>query len=312
MCFNVYFYRMDLISKNIILVSYSHIQKWEIIAGVTLISTLAITSIYYLHPLNNNWYDNENFSFANLLKFIFIDQFLIELNTIFILTHILGFYAKQLRIKEMALNLKGVVSYFVKFIPFYLLAYFITIPITVSIRYLYHYFITQQGKTDYWNSYFFLNKELYFSYLTPLSIVITLLIIIAVLRSKNAYETRNNISLTNNLKVVSLPVKTEIGEKIISSDMVFCIYKEGRKYFVCTKDSKTYQINKNLVLLREELGINFVEINRSTLINLDYFEDYSFWENEKYIVRMKDGKEFYSTRNRIKLLKSKIAEYSKL
>ena len=62
-------------------------------------------------------------------------------------------------------------------------------------------------------------------------------------------------------------------------------------------------------MLEKELDQNFISINRSTLINLAYFKDYSFWENEKYIIRMTDGQEFNSTRERLKLLKVRLKAY---
>lgn len=51
----------------------------------------------------------------------------------------------------------------------------------------------------------------------------------------------------------------------------------------------------------------FVQINRSVIINLRELLNYSFWENDKYIVRMKDSdKEFVMSRLRLKKIKDKL------
>ncbi|WP_408629610.1 LytTR family DNA-binding domain-containing protein [Aquimarina algiphila] len=69
-------------------------------------------------------------------------------------------------------------------------------------------------------------------------------------------------------------------------------------------------MNKNLSTLEKELDKNFIKVNRSTIINLVFFREYSFWENEKYILRMKDGEEFSVTRERLKSIKARIVFYN--
>ncbi|MBX2966344.1 MAG: LytTR family transcriptional regulator [Cyclobacteriaceae bacterium] len=49
----------------------------------------------------------------------------------------------------------------------------------------------------------------------------------------------------------------------------------------------------------------FFRVNRGVIINLNYLKNYSYWENNKYILRLNNGKEFTSSRERIKNLKSK-------
>ncbi|GAA4273237.1 hypothetical protein GCM10022258_25310 [Aquimarina gracilis] len=71
-------------------------------------------------------------------------------------------------------------------------------------------------------------------------------------------------------------------------------------------ENMKYQITKNLTELEEKLDHNFIKINRSTIVNLLFFKDYSFWENEKYIFRMKNGAEYNVTRERLKKIKERI------
>ena len=49
----------------------------------------------------------------------------------------------------------------------------------------------------------------------------------------------------------------------------------------------------------------FFRINRAVIINMDAMNNYSFWENHKYIIRMKDEQktEFTISRNRLREMK---------
>nr|WP_297912487.1 LytTR family DNA-binding domain-containing protein [uncultured Allomuricauda sp.] len=290
---------------NEVKISYVPILRWNVIALVTLIAVLVIVGVYYLHPSNIYWYKRDDFSYSNLLQFVLIDQYLIELGTTTIISFSIFRYAKIFGIDRLDLNLKGIGFYALKFLPLFFTVYFISSPFTVGIRFLYHYYVLQRKHINYFDSYFFLNKSLYLSYVLPIVIICSLLLAIAILKAINKSKP---ITTTEKFTVVPLIVKSEFGEKIISSNSVLSITKEGRKYMVKT-DSDKFQINKNLTMLEKELDQNFISINRSTLINLAYFKDYSFWENEKYIIRMTDGQEFNSTRERLKLLKVRLKAY---
>ena len=111
------------------------------------------------------------------------------------------------------------------------------------------------------------------------------------------------------LKNIMVNVKTETGEKLISSQSIVKILKEADSYKIYTA-SDVFHTLKNLSGFEKELGINFVRINRSTIINLAFFKEYSFWENEKYILRMTNNDEFNITRERLKFLKGRLVEYS--
>ncbi|WP_159025799.1 LytTR family DNA-binding domain-containing protein, partial [Aquimarina sp. Aq78] len=207
----------------------------------------------------------------------------------------------------LQLNFKGISFYFLKFLPLFFIAYFFTSPFSVGIRFLYHYYVLQKKQVSYFESYFFLNKNLYLSYLLPIIVICTLLLTVAVL---NAISKSKNAMSKEKFAIISLTVKSEIGQKIISSKVISSITREGRKYYV-TSNSNKYLINKNLKTLEKELDQNFISINRSTIINLAFFKEYSFWENEKYIVRLIDDQEFNITRERLKALKNRVDFFHK-
>jgi len=286
-------------------VPYNSLRSWKVIATITLISTFVVLGIYYLHPSNLYWHDSKDFSFINLLQFVVIDQYLIELVTASIISVILGKYAALFKFQTLELTFQGVCLYFLKFVPFFFTVYFFTTPFTVGIRYLYHYFISQKNQTDYFASYFFININLYLSYLLPIIIMSSLFLTVAILK---AISRSKKITTKNGFATVSLTVKSEIGEKIISSNTVLWIKKEGRKYLV-KSHSDILQINKNLSILENELDQDFMSINRSTIVNLAFFKEYSFWENEKYIVRMMDGEAFNITRERLKVFKERLDSF---
>ena len=82
--------------------------------------------------------------------------------------------------------------------------------------------------------------------------------------------------------------------------------REGRINYAFTtrKKLRTPLPLSRIARQLEEYG--FVQINRSVVIHLDQLDNYSFWENDKYIVRLKGGVDFVASRNRVKQLKVKL------
>ncbi|TSE10827.1 LytTR family DNA-binding domain-containing protein [Aquimarina algiphila] len=297
---------MNQIQEKNITLLYTFIQKGKVIVLVTCITMFFVLSVFYLHPSNINWVSQDNFSITNLLQFIFIDQILIELITTYCIALAIGNYADFFKMNQLKISLSGLVLYGIKFLPLFLIAYFLFSPITTSIRYLYHCYILDRKTIDYFDSYFFLNGKLYLTYLVP--IVSSGILLLSI----NIISTIRKIKLGNakgGIKDLSLKVRTKQGERLISTKNISYIKKNGRKYIVKSRN-EIYEINKNLSTLEKELDKNFIKVNRSTIINLVFFREYSFWENEKYILRMKDGEEFSVTRERLKSIKARIVFYN--
>ncbi len=151
--------------------------------------------------------------------------------------------------------------------------------------------------------YLFVNTEIYLSYLVPICFSVVLALIIIILNSIQ------NVDTATRLRMANIEVKSDSGVTFVPSNSITHIKKEGSSYRVILDNGKEHQIKKNLTELEDTLDDDFIRINRSTLINLNHFKDYSFWENEKYIVRLKDNTELNATRTRIKEIKKRFTEF---
>nr|WP_299346433.1 LytTR family DNA-binding domain-containing protein [Allomuricauda sp.] len=281
---------------------YRSALKFRTILLVTATMIIMVLGASYLHPSNKEWMQEGNFSWTNLLQFVLIDQFLIELISTSLIIVGLNFYAKWMGMRKVQLSFRAMSLFILKLVPFCLLTYVVIAPITTSIRFIYHSFLLGR-QSDYLENYFFLNKDIYFSYLIPICLT-TLFVLIMVF-----FNSIQNMSLGDNFfKIIDLKVKTEFGNTVVHSNMISHIKKRTSKYVVVLNTSEEYQINQNISSMEQLLDDDFIRINRSTLINLNYLKDYSFWENEKYIVRLLDLTELNSTRTRIKEIKKRQSE----
>ncbi|MEP2510713.1 MAG: LytTR family transcriptional regulator DNA-binding domain-containing protein [Reichenbachiella sp.] len=109
----------------------------------------------------------------------------------------------------------------------------------------------------------------------------------------------------NKKRAFNIYIKAEgpFGMISLELDAVDWFEKEGRHYYAYADGSK-YKISLHLQALEKRLDMNkFIRINRAVIINSRIVQDYSHWENEKYILRSKKDREFVVSRKRIKLLK---------
>ncbi|MEB3347769.1 LytTR family DNA-binding domain-containing protein [Aquimarina gracilis] len=284
-----------------ITLQFENLISIKSIVIITSITMLIVLSIFYLHPANIEWTSKDDFSWFNVLQFVFIDQLLIEFLTTYIIAISMMHYASKFKLQNVELSAKSIVLLFLKFIPLLLLVYFVIAPVTTTIRYFYHLLILQRDNLSYLDSYFFINSKIYFAYLIPILLSSVLWLTSLIISGLKI----NSQKIKSQLNNITLKVKTEKGERLISSSEVISIVKEGSNYMVNIENMK-YQITKNLTELEEKLDHNFIKINRSTIVNLLFFKDYSFWENEKYIFRMKNGAEYNVTRERLKKIKERI------
>lgn len=284
-------------------IQYKSIIDLRIILTVAFCSVMLVLGLFYFHPSNLDWYKHPDFDLYNLLQFVIVDQITIEISTATILTLAIIAYGKIFGIRQITLHYPGFFSFILKFLPVYFLVYFISGPVSTTLRYLYHSLVLQRESLSYWDSYFFFSRDLYLIYLFPIAIMCTLLLGVLFLRSVRAAQER--AVERQPAGFVALKVNSNTGEKIIPSDSIHWVQKRNRKYFVKSDDG-LFEISKNLKSLVHILPDHFVLINRSTIINLASFKEYAFWENEKYILRTIDGQEFNITRARLKELKQKL------
>lgn len=111
------------------------------------------------------------------------------------------------------------------------------------------------------------------------------------------------LKLRKNPGIQMIKARDSFGETEVPVNSIEWFEKEGRHYYANTVDRKL-KIKLNLTELETKLKkTKFIRINRSVIANLEEISEYSYWENEKYILRLKNSKEFVVNRNRLKLIK---------
>lgn len=280
--------------------------NFKILVVINAISIFILLSIYYLHPSNINWFEREDFSIINLLQFIVIDQYLLELVSTTIIIYLVKKYMNFINLKSLETNFSQIIVFYFKAIPIFFTAYFFFAPITINIRYFYHNTILDRPIENYIDGYFFFSSKIYIGYLPFVFLVLFQYLTYVTFES---YKQSKTPSIKRNRNFIDLYVKTNEGETIVNTEKIVSIVKEGNNYIIYT-DNDRFKIVKNLSELEKILDKYFVRINRSAIINLEYYKDFSFWENEKYIFRMKNGQEFNITRLRLKKIKKLISDYN--
>ncbi|MDN4166421.1 LytTR family transcriptional regulator DNA-binding domain-containing protein [Cytophagales bacterium LB-30] len=99
-------------------------------------------------------------------------------------------------------------------------------------------------------------------------------------------------------------VQHKNGEAPILVEDIISILKEGKYTQVNTLEEQ-YTSKRTMQEWEDLLPVDqFFRVNRSAIIQLRYMLNYSFWEYDKYVVRMKEGtnKELVMSRDRLKQL----------
>lgn len=110
---------------------------------------------------------------------------------------------------------------------------------------------------------------------------------------------------TSETTLQHLEVINGEGIKLLPLNNIWWFQKEGKNYHAFT-ETGNYRVRQNITELEQALPRSrFFRINRAVIINTEQMSNYSFWENHKYIIRMKDTKksEFVISRNRLREMK---------
>ncbi|MEO9485632.1 MAG: LytTR family DNA-binding domain-containing protein [Ekhidna sp.] len=284
-------------------------KRWKPIIITTLIIELVYQAIIYLHPENLDWVGSDDFSLGNMLRFIFIDQFLIECVSVAIIFQLIRLYGERLRLVDLKLNIREIFLYELRFLPILLTSFFVFAPFTLTIRFLYHHSSAIDWDV-YFNDYFY-STTLYFNYLTPVLLIGYIIINVNLIYQYNLQlgETKLDLREARKVKVKNrLWASDAFGELFLDTNKVQWVERESRKTYAYA-DTEKYRLKENITELEEKLDPNsFIRINRSTIVNLEFILNYSFWENDKYIVRIKDStKEFVMSRERLNKIKDKFS-----
>ncbi len=292
--------------------NYQLLKKPKVILVTTALTVITYNTLYYFHPENQAWLSGENFSWSNFLYYLLLEQYLIENITIAIIFILIRYYARWLKLYTLELTPVAISRYLLKFLPLFLVSFFFFNPFTQSARFLLDEY-SNMTMEIYLDDYV-LNWNLYIVYLIPIFLggYGGLVANLVVLHNRQLARTSEDIEKLHAAQEKRYPsrliAKDDWGEVPVNMGSIMWFAKEDRKYFAHTIKGKL-RTKETLSELESSLDPSkFVRVNRAVLVNLDYIQNYSFWENEKYILRLKDKDqtEFVMSRERLNKIKSQL------
>lgn len=292
--------------------NYQLLKKPKVILITTALTVITYNTLYYFHPENQAWLSGENFSWSNFLYYLLLEQYLIENITIAIIFILIRYYARWLKLYTLELTPVAISRYLLKFLPLFLVSFFFFNPFTQSARFLLDEY-SNMTMEIYLDDYV-LNWNLYIVYLIPIFLggYGGLVANLVVLHNRQLARTSEDIEKLHAAQEKRYPsrliAKDDWGEVPVNMGSIMWFAKEDRKYFAHTIKGKL-RTKETLSELESSLDPSkFVRVNRAVLVNLDYIQNYSFWENEKYILRLKDKDqtEFVMSRERLNKIKSQL------
>lgn len=221
-------------------------------------------------------------------------------------------YTTFFKMRSLKPGWKALFIYNIKYLPLIIFSIFIFAPITNGIRYLAFHFPHYS-----WNEYFpefFFHAEMYRRYFVPLFFLGLGYLNYNIFLDYNDWqkirfrEKLKQKKEVNDKYLKLIEAFDNQGDTILNTQSVWWFEVENKSYFAHTS-SKVFTIKKTISELEEELKpSDFFRVNRSIIINLAHFKNYSHWEYDKYVVRLNDNKtEFIMQRSRLKDLKEKLS-----
>jgi len=287
--------------KEEVALSYQWFTYWKTILWATF-AVVVVYSIYTLsNPFQSSWQEGDRIHWGFVIRHFLIDVYLIELITCTLLYYSIRWYAKWLKLDRLSLNWSNVVIYNLKFLPLLLLAFFWINPFTQTIRYWYNFYPKWNWEI-YCQDYFY-STQLYLLYLIPIFLLAYGILNINILKS---IQRQKFPSKKKGNAVVS--IITAKGDGFFPMEEVQWFFVHDRKYFVQTEKGK-FRIRSKLNDLEQQLDSSkFSRINRGVIANLKWVDSFAYWENDKYVLHMKDANktQFTISRQRMKDLKRQL------
>ena len=200
-------------------------------------------------------------------------------------------------------------GYNLRYFLLVLVSILIFVPIAISLRHFWRNDLTIETEMLLRNFRHF--KKMYLQTILPLTIIghlyfnMVLFSKKALLSSKEDEEPSNFTNNYNYLEVIN-----DNGNLPIRISSILWIEREARSCWVQTSN-KRYLVRKTLKELEELLNPKgFIRINRATIVNRDCVYNYSYWEYDKFILRMNDDEktEFIVSRDRMKQIKDQLTQ----
>lgn len=246
------------------------------------------------------------------LRSLLLYYFVFELLSVFIFLRLTLLYFSLGRLDEVELSFKGWVLHQLRFLPLVLTSILVFGPITNGLRYLVVFF-PDYVWAEYFPEYFF-TARMYVNYLLPYLVFGYLILNFNLFLNYNEWNKERFSRLSEALQTPEAPKYLQYvqagddeGTLLLPVDQVWWFEVEGKNYMAVT-NGKTYGIGLNISELEEQLDPElFFRVNRAVLVQLRFVKNYSYWENDKYILRMNDDKtEFVMQRTRLKTLKERL------
>jgi two-component system, LytTR family, response regulator len=286
-------------------------KKFEDIVFASIGSVIFFQVVNLLSPNHGELRPLFEGRYLDYFKELFSFYFAFEPISVFILFQLLHLYLRVFNMYSMKAEWSAIFIYLAKLFPLIALSIFIFGPITNSVRYLVMYYPRIS-----WNVYF---PEFFFTWVMYQRYFVAVFFFGYASFSYNMFRDyddwqRKRIKFLLQKETQStspflsqLTIYDEQGKGLIKVEDVLFFKVDLKKYYAQIIGQQ-YEIEATLTELEATLDMDqFFRVNRSVIINLKYFKNYSFWENDKYIVRIAGSKEEFSIqRTRLKELKDKM------
>lgn len=247
--------------------------------------------------------------FGLFFKKLLVDWLLIEALAVVILFYLTLRFQQRIA-KNYPHSLKEIIQINLRYLPVILLSLFIFIPLAILLRHIWRNDFTIEGQRLLRHFKHF--GRMYWEAFLPFSIVgytfFNINLYVQQSGKKKEGQANGNRVTPENLDV--LEVINDNGNIQIPVAQILWIEKKDRIYEVKTAE-KLYYVRKTLNELEELLlSKGFIRINRSVIVNRSFVRNYSFWEYDKFILRMKDKEltEFIVSRERMRQIKSQLGQ----
>lgn len=245
---------------------------------------------------------------------LILDRILIDCLAIIIL-FFLTLRLKNYVTGQYPKTLKEIVKANMKYLPILLISLLLFIPVAILLRHFLRNGFTIEAERLAKNFRNF--GKMYVEYLIPFSIVGYLFFNYNVFRQRpnkvNALEQKvESKGFKANQDMDLMEVINDNGNIMIKISDIFWIEKKDRVYSVKTAKS-TFHVRKTIKELEERLEPKgFLRVNRGVIVNKNHLHNYSYWEYDKFILRMQDvdHTEFIVSRDRMKQIKGQLTKTS--
>lgn len=286
-------------------IDYRWMTQWRVIVLATALIVCVYTIYTLASPSLLSEQQEQDWRLGFIIRHFFIDIFAIELITTTLLFFAIRTYANWLGWNQLELNARRISRYLLGFLPLFLCIFFLINPITQTIRYWWNYY--PDWHADIYYAEYFYSLPLYLRYLIPIFLLGYGALTYNLIRSFNLQQNLLEAPAKDTPEIF-LEVYDEKGEKRLPLSSIWWIEVEQRRYFAVGKQGR-FRLRQKLNELEAQLADkSFFRINRAVLVNWQAVDNCSFWENEKYILRLQNGQEFVMPRQRWVKIKEQLKQ----